>query len=158
MSPVFCLHSSDHSLRIDCPCTWGFARRTHSTHHVVVPMAKTYNSDIVRLHTWIIREKTEAESGGNCVWDSLCSLPPMRLTPSTSSPSSKTQQYVCNVSAQGSSLQTRRPRFLLGADHTCTLCLAPTKNPDPTGGKQVHKPHCLHKQRRLREPPLAVSY
>lgn len=130
MSPVFCLHSSYHSLWVDCPCIWGFARRTHSTHHVVVPMAKTYNSDIVRIHTWITREKTQAESGGSCVWASSCSLPPMRVTENHSLLAAKTQQYVCNVSAQGSPLQTRRPRLLLGADDMCTLCLASIKIPD----------------------------
>lgn len=66
-SPVFCLHSRCHSWCVGSPYIWRFARRTHRTYHIVVPMAKTYNSDRVRIHTWVIGEKTQVQSGGACM-------------------------------------------------------------------------------------------
>lgn len=80
-----------------------FTGRTHRTQHVVVLMAKIFYSGVVRIYSWIIREKTQVGSGGIHMQVSSCSLPPVRgHTEHVLLPATKIQQRVCDVSAQGS--------------------------------------------------------
>lgn len=46
---------------------------------------------------------------------------------------------------QGNPLKTQHPKFLLGADHVGTLCLATSKIPDSQRKSGVHhKLHCTN--------------
>lgn len=97
------------------------------------------------------------ESAGVHVQASLCSLLPILVTPLTVTPAVKMQQHVCDVSAQGSLLETQCPRVLWDSGHIGSLCLAPTEIPDSQRKTSVqHKPYCLQKRSRHREPHSPV--
>lgn len=53
------------------------------------------------------------------------------------SPSKELWQHVWNVIYQGSSVEIQIPRFVLGASHIGSLCLACTKTPDFQKESQV---------------------
>lgn len=67
-------------------------------------MTWVYYSLEARIYTWIL--------GIHAGF--LCPLPPMRVTQSKLSPTTKTQQHVGHVPAQGSPVKTQHQGFLGG--------------------------------------------
>lgn len=64
------------------------------------------------------------DSGGIHIQATLCSLPPMSgHTEKTLTQARKMQQHVCDVSTQGSPLETHCQRLLFGISHIATLYL-----------------------------------
>lgn len=75
------------------------------TWHIAVLVARIYYSHVVKIHSQTIKDKDTG--GGIHVQTSLRSLPPRKNhTPLTLSPTMKMQQHVCDVSMQGSPIET----------------------------------------------------
>lgn len=97
-----------------------FAGRIPMSWHIVVLTIKICYRDIIKLHSWIIKERDVV---GICRNPCAGFLALFFLVGHTADyyPSSEMQPHVCDVSAQGSLLETQCPRLLLEPGHTGTL-------------------------------------
>lgn len=110
------------------PHSWRFTR----FQHIVVLTARAAYSDVLRLYSWVIRQKDKWS-----LVDSICRLPYAPFFPWEVVQSSLSQQQwrcsssedaaaACDVSAKGSSVELTRalvPKFLVIASHLGSLCV-----------------------------------